>query len=390
MKKLIAISSAAAIVFDIFTPFKLYFSGGRALMLLLPTVLIFVHDDLFIRRQSIPLILYLVACLLIMFAGSKYYNYPYFIQISFAFASLEHFLVTRDKVFVKYVMVALYGTLLLMVAVSLPLFISMPNLSRLMINAEENGMMAPIMYWTIQYSTLHALPIYSIPLFYFARKRRGIIKKASIICIVAIFILMFYADTTTGVIINIAVFASLMIYNQRLSLKKNIQRLSILAIMLIATLNKTVMISILRLVQPIFSGSSTYTKIDLTIAAMLGQGISGDLESRENLLNLTLDSFISNPLLPELDITRIGQHNMIIDQIVVLGVFLAIPFIWFLIERIKRPWPFLSTDSKPYYLMGIAVLLIMGLVKNFFLLFPACSILPTLFISEELKKQMKR
>lgn len=387
MNKIITYLTAAAIVFDIFTPFQLYFAGGRALMFLIPTVLIILKDRLFLRQTFIPLIVYLVVCFIVMIAGSEFFNYPYLIQVAFVYACLEHFLLTKDFYYSRIVLVSVYATLLVMVAVSLPLFISMPNLSRLMLDAEENGITDPILYWSMQYSTLHALPIYSIPLFYLSRNRKGIIKYISIISIIAIFILMFYADTTTGVIVNIAVFASLMIYKERLSLQKNIARLFSLGVLLLVLLNKSILISILLLLQPIFEGSSTHVKIDEMITSLSGQTSEGDLAARERLLQTSWNSLLSNPLLPEFDYSKIGHHNFIIDQIVVLGLLPSIPFFVFIVERIKRPLSILSSKAKPYYLMGVIVFLIMGFLKNFFLLLPACAILPILFITEELNKK---
>lgn len=356
-------------------------------MFLIPTVLIILKDRLFLRQTFIPLIVYLVVCFIVMIAGSEFFNYPYLIQVAFVYACLEHFLLTKDFYYSRIVLVSVYATLLVMVAVSLPLFISMPNLSRLMLDAEENGITDPILYWSMQYSTLHALPIYSIPLFYLSRNRKGIIKYISIISIIAIFILMFYADTTTGVIVNIAVFASLMIYKERLSLQKNIARLFSLGVLLLVLLNKSILISILLLLQPIFEGSSTHVKIDEMITSLSGQTSEGDLAARERLLQTSWNSLLSNPLLPEFDYSKIGHHNFIIDQIVVLGLLPSIPFFVFIVERIKRPLSILSSKAKPYYLMGVIVFLIMGFLKNFFLLLPACAILPILFITEELNKK---
>ena len=389
MKKIITYLTVAAIVFDVFTPFQLYISGGRALVMLFPTISILLYDRLFTRKTFVPVFGYLLVCFLVMLAGSEYFNYPYFIEVLLAYACFEHFLTTKDYKFAKTVIQSFYVVLLLMVAVSLPLFIAMPNLSRLMLDAEENGIQDPILYWTMQYDTLHALPIYSIPLFYLARNREKMIKYGSIISIIAIFILMFYADTTTGVIVNILVFICLLLYRQNLSLNNNIARLMGGVALMAIVLNKAVLINILRLTQPIFSGSSTYVKIDFMISALSGQGTSGDLESREDLLKISWNSFLSNPLLPELDITKIGQHNFLLDQIVALGLIPAIPFIWFVIERIKRPWKYLTDATRPYYLMGIMVFLLMGSLKSFFLLFPACSILPMLFIYEQ-KKDFNR
>ena len=98
------------------------------------------------------------------------------------------------------------------------------------------------------------------------------------------------------------------------------------------------------------------------------------------MLNVSINSLLSNPLLPEMSIDKIGQHNYLIDIFVAMGLLLGITFIFFLLERIKRPLRYLSNQTKPYYWLCVLVLLVMGFTKNFFLLFPVCCIAPMLFI----------
>ena len=387
MKKIITVLTAIAIVFQIFTPLRLYFEGGRSLAMLIPSVLIVVYDGLFSRRSFWPMFFFILTCLLIMLAGSEYFDFPYLINFFFAYTCLEHFLVRRDLFYAKIVLWALYGSLMVLISTSLPLFISMPNLSRLMIDAEENGVMQPIMYWTIDYPTIHALPIYSIPLFFFFKEGKAWIKLFMLFFIVAIFVLMFYADATTALILNIIVYAVLLLYRPNLSIRKNITRLCGLVVILLFALNKSVVVEILSMVQPLFEGSSTYKKIDEIILMITGLGTTGDIEGREDRLQISLNSFASNPLFPTLDVNQIGNHNVLFDHIVAMGLIPGITFISFLIERIWRPLRYLNQITKPYYLLGVLAMLVMGLAKNFFLLLPACTIVPMLLIAYEMNKQ---
>lgn len=387
MNKLISILTAIAIIFQIFTPIRLYIEGGRALMMLIPAILIVISDKLFVRRSFWPMFFYILVCLLIMLAGSEYFNFPFLISVFFAYTCFEHFVVRRDFVFAKITLIALYGTLMVLVFISLPLFIAMPNLSRLMIDAEESGVMEPIMFWTVDYPTLHALPVYSIPLFFLLRNGRAIVKLFMFVFIAAIFVLMFFADTTTALIINIVVYAILLIYNPRISIHNNIIRLFGLLVFGFLLLNKTVIIGFLSIIQPIFEGSSTYMKIDEIKLMLLGSGTSGDIEAREEKIEKSWNSFVANPLFPELDINNIGSHNVLFDQIVAMGLVPGITFFWFLIDRIRRPLRYLNSDAKPYYLLGVLTMLLMGLTKNFFLLFPACTMVPMLLIASSYVKQ---
>lgn len=389
MKKFIAFLTAAAIVYEIFSPFRLYFGGGKALALLIPSVVIIIYDALFMRKSFVPMALFISTCFILMFNGSDYFSIPFLIKYVFAYASLEHFLVKKDYTYVKIVGVAFYASLMVMVAISLPLFISIPNLSRTMLAAEENGITTPIMFWTIAYSTIHELPVYIIPLFYFY-KRAGqkVARRCSLIAVLMILALLFFADSTGALILGIIVFLILIIYKQNRNLKYNITRMSLLGVFAFVALNETILVGLLSLIQPIFSGSSIYKKIDEFIFVIQGKGTSGDLELREEMANISKKSFMENPLGPELNTEKIGHHNFLFDQIVALGLLLSITFVWFLIERIRRPLRYLNNNNRIYYLTAILALLILGLFKNYFLLFPSCSLVPMILIAFENNKKI--
>ena len=387
MKRVITYLTAAAVFFGIFTPLRLFFEGGTALIMLIPTVVIIAYDGLFFRKQFLPMALYVGAATLTMVKGSTYYTIPSLLVVLFAFSSFEHYLLTKDTYFVKIVTFTLYVSLLIMVASSLPLFISTPNLSRLMLNAEENGISSRLFYWTLSYQTIHALPIYSIPVFYLYRNtNKWLLRVASLGFFAAIFVLMLFADSTGALLVNIAIVGLLLLYNQKKSLKTNITRLGVLGVGMLVFFNNTFLAGLLTVVQPIFAGSSTYKKIDELKYMLQGGEAEGDIGSREDILNMSWKSFKENPLFPTIEretYTKIGGHNFLFDQIVALGLFLGVFFIWFLVDRIKRPLEYLTITARPYYLVGVLAMLVMGAMKNYFLILPACFILPMILIAAE-------
>ena len=383
MKKLITYLTAAAIVFDFFTPLRLVFDGGKAMMMLIPTFLIILYDGLYLKRSFLPMALYVLGGLMTIRMGSTYFSIPFLLQVVYAYACCEHYLVTRDRFFVKVVTIVLFTTLIVMLATSIPLFIAMPSLSRLMLDAEENGIVSPIFYWTLSYDKIHSLPIYSIPVFYLYRNsRKRIIRGLALLFFAAIFVLMLFADSAGALLVNVTIFGILLLYNQKKSIKVNSIRLTALGVVMLIFMNQTLMIGVLTVIQPIFAGSHTYNKIEL-----LKYGdTSGDIDARGDLLDISLKSFAENPFLPTIEdesYSKIGGHNNLIDQIVALGLLLGVFFIWFMIERIKRPLKYLTFSTKPYYLVGVLGFLVMGFLKNFFLLFPACFILPMILIDSE-------
>lgn len=393
MKKLISYLTVAAIVFDLFTPLRLYFAGGKALSMLIPTLLIVVYDGLYLKKSFIPLALYIGGAMVTMLMGNTYFTIPFFLSVVFAYVCFEHYMVTRDMNFAKTVVIALYGTLFVMVSTSLPLFISMPNLSRIMLNAEENGVTSPLFYWTLSYQAIHSLPIYSIPVFYlYKNSKKKYIRIVSLIFFAAIFVLLLFADSTGALFVNVAVLGILLLYDQKKSLKANIYRLIVLGCSMMVFLNKSVLVALLTIVQPIFSGSSNFTKIDEIKYMLQGGETEGDIEGREEKLDMSWKSFVGNPLFPTIEKSaydKIGGHNFLFDQIVALGLLLGIFFIWFLIERIRRPLKYLTKTARPYYLVGVLAMLVMGAMKNYFLLMPSCCILPMILITAENPMMLK-
>lgn len=381
MKKIITLFTAIAILFDIFSPLRLIFEGGKALTLLMAVIVIMLYDKLYTRKTFRPIALYVLTCLVLMAFGNEYFAIPQLISFLFAYACFEHFMIRRDYKYAIIVLSTLYFTLMFIVIISIPLFISMPNLSRLMIDADENGITDPIMYWTIQYSTIHSLPVYSVPLFYLIKtSKHRYLRIFSLFSVLAIVILMFFADATTALLLTLGLFVVLFFLNPNQTVKHNLFKFGIIGAGLLIFLNKAVIIYILSISQPIFAGSSTYHKIDEMILALSGRGLSGDMEGREELLDRSINSFLSNPLFPEMDMNNMGLHNFLIDQIVALGLLLGTTFVWFVIERVKRPLRFLNNQSKHYYWLCVIALLFMGLSKSFFLLFPTCCIVPMIFI----------
>ncbi len=271
MEKIITLLTAAAIVFDIFTPMRLYFVGGKSLMMLIPTVVILLNDGFIKKKNFLPVGLYVLICSILMVSGCKYFNIPGLIAILFAYACFEHYILTRDQHFAKVVLGSLYASLMIMVMISIPLFISMPNLSRLMINAEENGMTSPILFWTIQYSTIHSMPIYVIPILFFLRIRKGKFEKFILFLFaMAILILMFYADATTALLITIGIYVVAFLYKPQKTMKENIVKIGIVSLFLYIFVNKNMLIGVLRTSQFIFEGSSTYNKIDEMVMSLFG------------------------------------------------------------------------------------------------------------------------
>jgi hypothetical protein len=388
MKKIIILFVAAAIFYDLFSPLRLLFDGGKALMMLFPTLLIIFYDRLYLKKSFLPVLIFIFTGVLLNLFGSEYayFGIPTLLGMLFACGCFEHYIVTRDSQYAKTILFVTYGVLMFTILVSIPLFMTVPHLSRMLLDAEEHGVTDPIMFWTVSFPTIHDLPVYSIPIFYLLRtSKKKFVRLFSLFVILSIFVLMIFADATMSLILTVVMYGILLIYNPKRSYRDNLVLFILIGLFMLVLLNKTVLIGILQFIQPYFEDSTTFEKIDDIIYSLSGHGTTGDVEARSNLLKRSLDSFISNPFLPELKNDNIGKHNFLIDIVVAMGLFLSVTFILFITNRLKRPLRFINKETKPYYYLCILVLLAMGFTKNFFLLFPTCCIAPMFFIMSNWK-----
>lgn len=391
MNKIITFFVCFAFFFSIFTPMRVVVNGGEALAMLIPTVLIFIFDKMFLRPQSYVL---LIVVAIISALGMN--GIPYFsgwrvdvIVLSFGYFGLEHYLTKKDPFYAKWVLLTTYITLIGLVAISLPQFIAMPNLTRAMGAAAKDPTIEFEYYWAVSYNTVHLIPTATIPLFAsyaFARKRW--MKWMFGICIGLMSTIMFFADATTPLILMILIQGFFWIYNTKHALSVNIMKLSVIALMAAVFLNTSIYVMVLKTIQPIFVGSSTYKKIDeMAYYAENGESY-GDMEERENLYNVSLDAILRNPLFPETNIDNIGKHSHLLDHMASMGLILFIPYAMFLYNRFRKPLAYLNR-YKTYYIVAFASFIILAFAKNSFTFTTAAFLVPMYLIYLENPKVAK-
>lgn len=362
--------------------------GGQALTYLIPVVLIFIFDKLFIRRQVISALIVVFLIVLLHFIGVGYFEFyiPECLYLLFGVFALEHYYISKDESYLKWVLAVEYITLFILIIISIPQFILSPNLTRMLLNAAEDPTVEFEYFWCISYRTVHELPVLSIPLFaVFKTVKNKLIKILSIVGLGLMFVVMVYASSTTSLLLMVAIYLFFIAYNKKKTLKQNVIKISLLFLLVLPFLNKSFTVGVIdKVVLPVFEGSSTSQRIEEIRYFILTGEKQGDMDSRENLYQVTINSILSNPLFPELEQKNIGEHSFLLDHLAAMGLFLFIPYIVFLYNSYRRAIRYIPHE-KPYQIVATVAFLLLASFKNFFVFTTAMFIVPLFLILLEKK-----
>lgn len=377
-----------SIFFTTFTPLKAFIKGGEALTLIIPIIIIFFYDRLYLRRQIVGVSIVVLILVLLHFARVEYFEkiIPDCLVLLFGVFALEHYFITKDEKYVKRVLITEYVIIFFLIIASIPQFLLLPNLTRMLKHAADNPSIETEYYWSISYNAVHNLPVLSVPLFALldvVKKWR--FKVTVLLCIFIILVVMILASSTTSLILLVVTYLFFMIYNRRKSVSQNIVRLSIAFLIISPFLSKSVTVAFIEtVVQPMFAGSNTSKKIDEIKYYILTGDTSGDMGAREDIYQSTIDTIIDNPLFPEFDNSKIGHHSHMLDYCAAMGLIAFIPYTIFLYSRYRRPQKYL-THSRFYHTFSFLSFLVLAFFKNYFVFTSALFIVPLSLIYIENK-----
>ena len=383
INNLITITVCLSVFWNIFTPIKMVISGGQTLLNLIPVMLIFVFDGM-IRRKSFWVIS--IISIIIFFLnrfGVEYFNgfLSRIVSLFFYLFCIEHYLITQDNKFGKWVLITLYGLVISLSVISIPQFILVPNLTRLMVEAFNNPEFEFDYYWTISYWTIHMVPSLSIPLFaLYKQADNRKIKLLSSFVLILLLIMMVFSDATIPLIMMLLLL--LLFIGGGKSINLNPIKLLVIIIFCIPLVSPTVMTSMLRVIKPIFSGSTNFTKIDDLIYFFEANEIVGDMGTRWHLYQISFNSFCSHPLSPEMMASNIGNHSYLLDHLAAMGFILFVPLIYFFIFSFSRSSKLIS-KFKVYHVLSIVLFFSMALFKNISLYGATCLFVPLSLIMLE-------
>jgi hypothetical protein len=382
-RSLILFFVCLSIVYREFTPLTYFFSGGRAFFMLLPVLLLYLFGGLYKSRNYNIAIVIALFPLLLSHIGVRYFNgyLPKSVSILFAIGCMEYYLRTKDDKFAKYSLIAVYGSLISLALISLPILIKEPGLNRSILNMSERGMEVPVnAYFTISYKTVHSVPILVIPLFLLYRY---VISRTFKI-ILAISIIAFYVTTVlsnaaTPMFMLFMYVLFVILYNPKKSVKSNTIKLGGAVIVVIVLFNAGVFTQLLRSFQPLVEDTMQEKRIEEVVDYMETGETSGDMEEREDRYDRSLDTSLSHPLSLEEDVDSIGKHSYLLDHLAAMGLIFFIPFASLLYYRYRRPMKRMG-NMKIYHVLAYSAFIFLASFKNIFAVEAAMFVCPALII----------
>lgn len=381
MKRIITFLMSIACIYNIVQPFRLLFDGGQALTMLIPALVILFYDKVYRKRAFWLFCIYTLIVYLLYIYDVKYFEtwVSDAACMLFTICGFEHYVRSNDDKYAKTLLYTVYGSLLIMAIISIPQFYLFPGNVRDLIRAEHGVAGVELdkrFYWALSYPTLNELHMYLIPLGVLIKSN---IKKYLRLLLIVIFAIFFVAlllgDVTTALILSIIIIPFFAIYKPNASKQRNIQRIVLTGIISIILLNPLTISTVLHTIQPIFEGTTNYSKVEEITDYLHGDDSGEDVTARSSLVNRSIDSFIFSPITGEHDDNKIGHHNLLIDRLAVMGIVLFLPFMFLLFERYKRIIKLLR-GGKYYYTITYLAFILMALLKNFLLIRTAWLVVP--------------
>jgi hypothetical protein len=212
------------------------------------------------------------------------------------------------------------------------------------------------------FGLVSSLPFIFPMLVYCVKAERRIMLKGLYLFTIAVtYLLLLKASIATPLIMStMAILFSVIVTSNR---GRNIVIGIIISLMLMFLLNERLVIEGLRTIQPMFSRTIIETKIDDIVLSLKKDKVQGSV-SRSKLTVMSWNSFVKNPLYGGLDKKSAGGHAYFVDRLAYFGLVGAVPFFLYLYFTFRRHYALIDSKMKIYYLVGIFLFVLMGLVKN--------------------------
>lgn len=124
-------------------------------------------------------------------------------------------------------------------------------------------------------------------------------------------------------------------------------------------------ISLIDFLFPYFQGTPVESKlVDIKASMMVGELQGGTIDVRQNLHDISWNSFFQNPLWGT---SIVGRHSSLIDRLGGMGLFAFIPFVMIIISFFQQVVKLINDKLAKYFLFsGIIVIGIFLFMKGLF------------------------
>jgi len=356
------------------------------------------YTKVYLEKSIIWLMIYSIVILFNYLSGDEVFSLSFALtEITFYFIPAALFLIYLRNNDLKSLKIISTATILVIIITSVLTFLQAYNnpgivRSIVVIESIQDNIRRIELYkkGVTSYAIPHAFPFIVPPLIYALKDKKISLKERSFALAIIIIgsLMVFYTESTGALVVLLFSIIMSFIVTKK-SLKKNIIRLIGLGFLAGVFLNTQTLTSILDFFGAKSETLTYYGKIE-DARTMLETGKSvGQIGYRQELHNMSLNTFLNNPLFGTNKGSDIGGHAYFMDRAGLLGLIGFIPLFLFFFFQIKITYENLPNAIKMYYLIGVTACIILGFQKNmsgfeywlylFFLLPALCILIPFIY-----------
>ena len=333
-----------------------------------PLICMFLYPKAFFNKCYLFLIIYLIL-ILIVYDGHEKYNFVYttseFLSFFSTISIINVCLYNKDfkSLFIIFCSGLFFLTITLLL--SIPVLINNSEIIRdmVMLNLTEKSDEFQKLQRSgiVSYATIHSLPFIFPILIYHLRQKEKTRFFLLFIFGISLFVIVNAATATPLILSLFGIVLGILIQKDN---KKNVVILVVTALLYFIVSSKEFLLSILDSVYPFFANNSIGGKIsDFQTLLKFGE-VTGEIEGREDLYNLSWETFRQNPLMGSSFYKDAGGHAYFVDKLAYLGLLGTLPLFLFFYFQLSSIYKLLSKTVRFYYLTGLLLFFSLGFSKN--------------------------
>ena len=217
-----------------------------------------------------------------------------------------------------------------------------------------------------EYGLPHAIPIIMPAIVMYARTNEfSVIKRlVSLIIILILGYFVFISGVTTAILLFLFSIAasSLISINSR---KKSYRRIIILCVFALPLVNDNVILSILSGLEEIVPAENSFNGKLISMENTIRYGeADGSVDAREEKYNISLQTFLNNPIIGGNGAKNAGGHSIILDSFSAYGLIGGIPLLLLILYHLSFVYKILSDKYRLTFIIGAICFIAMLATKN--------------------------
>lgn len=217
--------------------------------------------------------------------------------------------------------------------------------------------------YVLGYTLLHAyIIIFPAIYYYYAMSNNKTNKRFGMIMFILLAYIILKSSIATTILLLFVSFAlcRIVISNNR---DREIVILFFVALTIAVFYYSGGFVLFLDWISPFFDGTAVSQKID-DLKIYLETGTKGEsIDVRENLHNISLESFFSNPIYGD---GHFGGHSLILDRLGCMGVIGFLPYIMMYVSVYKHWSNIMNKNEKRFFFIGFLSVIILLYSKGLF------------------------